>query len=301
VTKATPEGTLNYTFDAAWHVATIASSNTNGASVSYTYDDLNRLSTVVDNRLSSGPNTTTYTYDPANNLATATYPNSLQSAFTYDSLNRITSLVTPVSGYGYQFDATGKRTQAVEVTGRTLNWNYDGINRLTQETIANAPASKNGVVSYSLDPVGNRLSDTSSLSGVSSSSSTFNADDELSSETYDSNGNTLTTGGKTFTYDAENHLTGMSVSGTAVSIVYDAFGNRVSKTVNGVTTKYLVEDDVNPTRYPQVVEEVVSGAVEREYTYGLQRINERQIVASAWTKSQGPLLIESGPAPRQHP
>ena len=49
------------------------SSNTNGAAVSYSYDDLNRLSTVVDNRL-SGNNTTNYSYDPASNLATATYP-----------------------------------------------------------------------------------------------------------------------------------------------------------------------------------------------------------------------------------
>jgi len=285
VTKATPEGTLNYTFDAAGHVATIASSNTNGASVSYTYDDLNRLSTVVDDRLASGANTTTYAYDPANNLATATYPNGLQSAFTYDSLNRVTSLVTPVSGYSYQLDSTGKRTQAVEVTGRTINWSYDGINRLTQETIADAPGSKNGTVTYSLDPVGNRLSDTSSLSGVTPETASFNADDELSSETYDSNGNTLSTGGKTFTYDAENHLTSMSVSGTTVSIVYDAFGNRVSKTVNGVTTKYLVEDDVNPTGYPQVMEEVVSGSVQRTYTYGLQRITQDQLISSTWTPS----------------
>lgn len=46
--KVTPEGTLNYTYDAAGHVASISSSNANGASMSYTYDDLNRLSTVVD-------------------------------------------------------------------------------------------------------------------------------------------------------------------------------------------------------------------------------------------------------------
>ena len=60
--KATPEGTLNHEYDAAGHVASIASSNPNGASMSYTYDDLNRLSTVVDNRL-AGNNTTTYSYD----------------------------------------------------------------------------------------------------------------------------------------------------------------------------------------------------------------------------------------------
>jgi RHS repeat-associated protein len=34
-----------------------------------------------------------------------------------------------------------------------------------------------------------------------------------------------------------------------------------------------------------VVEEVVGGAVTRQYTYGLQRINERQIVDSTWTPS----------------
>ena len=35
--------------------------------------------------------------------------------------------------------------------------------------------------------------------------------------TVSANGNTLITRGKSFTYDAENHLTGMNVSGTAVS------------------------------------------------------------------------------------
>ncbi len=282
VTKATPEGTLNYTFDAAGHVATIASSNTNGASVSYTYDDLNRLSTVVDNRLFSGANTTTYAYDPANNLATATLPNGLQSAMSYDALNRIAMLVSQVSGYGYQYGPTGQRTSATELNGRTLTWSYDGIYRLTNETVASDPANVNGSVSYSLDPVGNRLSDTSSLHNVSSGTFGYNADDELASETYDANGNTLATGGKTFSYDAENRLTSMN-SG-AVTIVYDGDGNRVSKTVGGVTTQYLV-DDLNPTGYAQVVEEVVSGAVTRQYTYGLQRINERQIVASTWTPS----------------
>ena len=72
-------------------------------------------------------------------------------------------------------------------------------------------------------------------------------------------------------------------------MVYDAFGNRVAKTVNGVTIQYLVEDDVNPTGLPQVVEELVNGVVTRQYTYGLQRISENLSPAvtgnSAWTPS----------------
>jgi YD repeat-containing protein len=265
-------------------VASITSSNTNGASVGSTYDDLNRLSTVADNRL-SGNNTTTFTYDPASNLATATYPNGLQSTFSYDSLNRLTAIATPVSAYTYQLGPTGNRLSASEATGRTLNWTYDSIYRLTSEAISSDPDTVNGSVAYGLDPVGNRLSVTSSLAGVSSGSLGYNADDEVSTETYDNNGNTLTTGGESFTYDVENHLTGMTTSGTTVSIVYDAFGNRVSKTLNGVTTKYLVEDDVNPTGYPQVLEEIVSGAVERVYTYRLQRISQSQLISSVWTPS----------------
>jgi YD repeat-containing protein len=124
---------------------------------------------------------------------------------------------------------------------------YDGIYRLTNETIGNDPTNKNGSVSYGLDPVGNRQSASSSLSGVNSSSFTYTVDDETSTDTYDANGNTTTSGGKTFTFDSENHMTSMTGNGKVVTMVYDAFGNRVAKTVNGVTTQYLVEDDVNPT------------------------------------------------------
>jgi RHS repeat-associated protein len=283
-TPPTPEGTLSYTYDAAGHVASIVSSNANGASVSYTYDELNRLSTVVDGRL-EGNSTTTYAYDTASNVTTATYPNGLQSTFTYDQLNRLTALSAPTASYTYQLGPTGNRTQATESNGRTLNWTYDGIYRLTNEGISSDPTTENGNVAYGLDPVGNRLTETSSLAGVNSGSFGYNADDEVSTETYDNNGNTLTTGGKSFTYDAENHLTGMSVSGTTVSIVYDAFGNRVAKTVNGVTTKYLVEDDLNPTGYAQVFDELTGSTVTRTYTYGLQRISEDQEISGTWTPS----------------
>jgi RHS repeat-associated protein len=101
-------------------------------------------------------------------------------------------------------------------------------------------------------------------------------------ETYDQNGNVTATGGKAFSYDSENHLTSMN-SG-AVTLVYDGDGNRVAKTVGGVTTYYLV-DDLNPTGYAQVVDELTGGSVSRQYTYGLQRIRQQQEISSAWTPS----------------
>ncbi|HXX18087.1 MAG TPA: hypothetical protein VEJ46_01670, partial [Candidatus Acidoferrum sp.] len=99
------------------------------------------------------------------------------------------------------------------------------------------------------------------------------------------NGNVTFSGGKSFTYDSQNQMIAMMGSGTAVSMVYDAFGNRVAKSVGGVVTRYLVEDEVNPTGYPQVFDELTNGVVSRTYTYGLQRISEEQQISSVWTPS----------------
>jgi RHS repeat-associated protein len=146
------------------------------------------------------------------------------------------------------------------------------------------------VASHTFDPVGNRTSATSTFSSLSPGYGSYNADDQLSSETYDANGNTThAANGNTYTYDSENHMTSMTGNGKVITMTYDAFGNRVAKTVNGVTTQYLVEDDVNPTGLPQVLEDVQNGAAVRTYTYGLQRISQSlsPIVtgSNAWTTS----------------
>ncbi len=279
--KATPEGTLSYTYDAAGNLASMTSSNAHGVSVSYQYDSLNRLTAVEDSDL-AGSNTTSYTYDSANNVGTVAYPNGVTSQFTYDALNRVTGLNSQVSGYTYQRGATGNLTSVVELGGRTVNWTYDGIYRMTQESIQNDQYDEGGLLTYGLDAVGNRTSASSGVTGLSPVAGSFNADDELSSESYDANGNVIASGGKTFSYDSENHLMSM---GSTVALLYDGDGNRVGKSVNGVVTRYLV-DDLNPTGYPQVIEELSgAGAVTREYTYGLQRIDENQVISSTWTPS----------------
>jgi len=234
---------------------------------------------VVDNRLPAGQNTTSYAYDPNSNVTTVRYPNGLQSSFAYDNRNRVKALNSAPTGYSYQFGPTGNRVSMTEQSGRTLNWSYDGLYRLTNEGISNDPAGNNGTLAYGLDPVGNRLSLSSTLAGILSATETYNANDRLSTETYDNNGNVLTSGGKVFQYDFENRLKSMN---GAVTLTYDGDGNRVAKSVGGVTTQYLV-DDLNLTGLPQVVDEIVSGAVQRTYTYGLNRINESQVISGAWT------------------
>ena len=144
------------------------------------------------------------------------------------------------------------------------------------------PSNVNGSISYSLDPVGNRLSDQSTLGPVGSTSTTFNADDQAQTDSYDSTGDTIATGGNSYAYNSWLRL--VSMNGGQVALAYNGLGQLVSKTANGITTQYLI-DDLAPTGYPQVVEELVNGQVSRQYTYGLERINELQTVNNTPTAS----------------
>lgn len=102
----------------------------------------------------------------------------------------------------------------------------------------------------------------------------------MTTDSYDNNGNTTASSGISFTYDFENRL----LMKGAVINVYDGDGNRVSETAAGTTTSYLV-DTLNPGGYSQVMDELVSGAVTRTYTFGLQRISENQLISGAWKPS----------------
>ena len=92
------------------------------------------------------------------------------------------------------------------------------------------------------DPVGNRTQKVSTLPGYPGGLSNYIANDQLATDAYDSNGNTTASTGTGYVYDFENHLV---QAGAGISYVYDGDGNRVSKTVAGVTTTYIV---VTPNR-----------------------------------------------------
>jgi RHS repeat-associated protein len=281
--KQTPEGTLTYTWDPASNLSSMRSSNASGVSIDYTYDVANRLASVVDNRLANG--TTSYTYDGINVLS-ASAPNSVQSAYTYDALERITQLThskgVTLAGYTYTLDPTGRRLLATENNGRVTTYTYDAIYRLKSEAVAGDPAAGNGAVNYTYDPVGNRLARNSTLAAVLSTTSAYDANDRLTSDTYDANGNTRSANGISYAYDFENRI--KTANSGAVRIVYDGDGQRVAKTVGGVTTKYLV-DDLNPTGYSQVVEELVDGNVQHVYTHGKQLISQSQLINGSWQAS----------------
>jgi len=165
--------------------------------------------------------------------------------------------------------------------------------RLSGGSAGVSPAPASDSLAYSYDKVGNRLSLASTLASIQGVVSTFDLNDRLTTDTYDANGNT-TVGRLTPSapqvvdrYDFENRL--VNRNNGAVQSVYDGDGNRVRKTVNGVTTLYLV-DMVNPTGYAQVLEELTSSnaqpaVVTRVYAYGHALLSQDQFFGSTWTAS----------------
>ena len=296
---------MGYNYDLHGNVTHISSSDPNGVDLGYTYDPLNRLENVADAQ--SG--TTTYGYDDVGNLAGYVYPNNVSSTYVYDSLNRLTNLMSanaqlsPVAFYRYTVAAGGQRLTANEnvvlTNGvRTINrlYSYDATYRLTHEGLSVTdpvalPATAG--VGYTLDDVGNRLARQSNLNSILSTSSSFDANDRLTSDTYDANGNTtvghVTTTAPTVSdqYDFEDRL--INRNSGQITLTYDGDGNRVSKTVGGITTLYLV-DDRNPSGYAQVLEEYTSinsqqPVINCVYTYGHTLISQDRRTGNQWTTS----------------
>ena len=282
--KDAPDGRLDYSYYANGQLQDTVSSNPDGVNLGYRYDDANRLAYVDDATHGVPPRTTAYTYNPNGSLETVAYANGVTHAYGYDALNRLRTLnIAQTAGlgaslhtYDYQLTASGHRHQVIE-GAKTTTYGYDDLYRLTGETITGAPPGQNGTVGHNLDKVGNRLDRTSSLSAVpSAANQTYNARDQLSTDTYDTNGNTknsgllavryplLTTTSVPDVYDFEDRLIVRTrPDGATINLSYDADGVRIQKTILALTgqlvssTRYLV-DTHNLTGYAQAAENAVT-------------------------------------------
>jgi RHS repeat-associated protein len=267
--------TLNYAYDINGNVTNIWTGD-NNLNIYYGFDPLNRLTNVLD---TVSGTLAAYSYDNVGNLQVTHYGNGVTNVYQYDSLNRLTNLVWQYSGapraqFAYQLDPTGARSnlnETVNSSSQTYAWSYDNIYRLTNEI-----AGMFGSVAYRYDVVGNRTNRNSSITVLTNQNFAFTTNDWLVGDSYSPNGNTTNSWGKFYQYDEMNELT--NANNTAY-ITYDGDGNRISKTVGASTTYYIV-DDLNPSGYPQVVEEFVnsgsSSELNKSYIYGLNLIGQQQ-------------------------
>ncbi|OPF18912.1 hypothetical protein B1L04_05655 [Microcystis aeruginosa KW] len=282
LSRIDPDGVkIEYTYDAAGNRTSV---NIPSGKTSYTFDEQNRLKTVTD--FSNG--VTNYTYDLAGNLSKTTLPNGTIETREYDLLNRLLYLQNSnssgvINSFRYTLDKVGNRLAVVEQDGRKVNYEYDDIYRLLEEEVIDGTTR---TISYTYDAVSNRL--TRNDSGEGNTTYEYDQNDRLLKEvtngvtttyTYDNNGNTLskTTGTDKVNYqwNAENRLIGLDNNGDGVNDVtnkYDSDGIRISQTVNGDETRFLVDKNRD---YAQVLQEYTpSKIIKASYVYGHDLISQ---------------------------
>lgn len=277
VTNAQGE-TISYTYNAAGQMASVT---IDGQTTSYGYDNMGRLITVTDSE-----GTTTYSYDANGNRVSTEYPNGVTTVYTYNSINVLTSQITTdengdvIASFEYMIGANGERLTCVEL-GRTVEYTYDELERLTSETVTVGDTVS--VTTYTYDANSNRLS--MNKDGVVTNY-TYNSLNQITqagdiSYTWDNAGNLVSQSSNgatiaTYTYDCYNRMISASVNGIEGTITetytYDCLGNRTSKTSNGVTTYYTTDLS---SGYSQVLK-AETGTTVVYYTKGFELISGKE-------------------------
>jgi RHS repeat-associated protein len=297
--RTEPDGrSISYTYDNVGNRLSIsvASSTTN-----YAFDALNRVVSVT----STDAGLTQYQYDLSGNLAKAFLPNNILETRQYDDLNRLISVedngpAGAVARFQYTLNSVGQRTSVVEQNGRRVDYAYDGLRRLITETMTD-PMGNQRTVSYSYDSVGNRRARNDSSEGLTTYQ--YDDNDRLIRETvagqdtqftYDANGNMLSRVQSAVDqiflhYDFENRVSSADVrtsSGTThFGYRYNADGIRVSQSIDGEETRYLV--DANRP-YAEVLEEYAPDShTAASYTYGIDLIAQERGAETSFYVTDG--------------
>ena len=223
---------INYVYNTAGQV--VERDFADGSKQTYTYDAHGNMLTATD---ASGTITLKHT-NPANSdlVTEIDYPNGQFLQFSYNSVGKRTQSVDQ-SGFtiNYQYDAVGRLAELTDGGGAMIvQYGYDLVGRLIQKDLGNGTRT-----TYQYDADGNLLT----LVNLAPDHVTVNSQYDY---TYDALGRvvTMTTGDVTTTYgyDADSQLTSINTTGLSIQYSYDPAGNRLTETVNGVTNPYTVNN-----------------------------------------------------------
>ncbi len=186
---------------------------------------------------------------------------------TYHHINQDqTESISVLTQNDYTYNKAGMRltNQISNNAGvvRTETYGYDTVYRLNTVNYGDGETQ-----TYSFDSIGNRLQKTDNNL---TENYTYNGANMLltrgtNNYTNDANGNTLTGGGRTNTWDSQNRLTQCVYNGTTSQFTYASDGLRhrsVATTGNNTTTTdYVLDQNL-------FVQEMQNGAVTATYLVG---------------------------------
>jgi RHS repeat-associated protein len=244
-----------------------------------------------------------YTYNAQRQIATwrQMQPgmDAKEWAIAYDARQQVTAVVeTPVAGppqnpqqvWRYQYDASGNRTAAQEGS-RTRTATYNELNQLVSQSAGgstwfrgkvNEPANvtingQNARVSAdgtfeSLTTVGPGQQDVlmqATDKAGNTTNQTWRVDNGPTGNvatTHDAEGNLLTDGRYTYTWDAKNRMTNVTLGPDTWTFTYDGQNRRIAESKNGQPVRTWVWNNT------QIVEErtATDGAKQRRWKGGVE-------------------------------
>ncbi|RIV26394.1 hypothetical protein D2Q93_04280 [Alicyclobacillaceae bacterium I2511] len=147
--------------------------------------------------------------------------------------------------YTYLYDANGNIKQITNNAGSTptsVSYSYDSLNQLTQETTWTGDT-----ISYAYDKLGNRTSVTDSSTTATTNYSYDTEGNRLTSVgsnsvTYNANGQIISCGPTSYTWNAENELSQVTNGSQSDTYGYDPLGRRDN--IDGYRIGYIGQTDL---------------------------------------------------------
>ncbi len=260
-------GTISYTYDTWGRIATetdalgetttfaydadsnLTSRSDSKGTTTFSYDSLGRVTQVVD----TGAGTTTTSYGTSSGALTSTitYPNGV----TATSVSRVGAGDLDTLTYSNTGGTLGEFQRSYNIAGQVVadtapdvnrEYDYDDHDRLI-ETRDYDPSTTDLIEtrSYSFDTNTNRTALTTTPTGGSPTTITYTIDtptDRLTAVTggaspgsysYDTNGNTTATPGRTITWTADNRINTITTSAVTVDYGYDPLGRTLTRATTG--------------------------------------------------------------------
>lgn len=250
VKVTTPDGRfVEFTYDAGGRRESFTDQT--GFVLRYEYDPAGRLAELRD----GGDNLiVAYTYDAAGAISREDKGNGTFTRYEYDAAGRLTAVFNHAPGgavnssFEYTYDVRGQRTSMTTPDG-TWTYAYDAAGQLIR-----AQSPDGDVTEYNYDANGNRTSvvvnGAVTAYGVNGNNDTYTSVGGAA-HTWDDDGNLLSDGMNTYSYDDLNRLLSVTTPAGTKTYTYDALGNRVAS-VEGAVSRRL---QLDPTGLVNLVAE----------------------------------------------
>ena len=220
----------------------VKSTNRRGESITYQYDSMGRLT----KKTWGNGRTFTYDYDARGNITTASDSETGTVTMRYDSVDRIIKIVYPTGrGFTFVYDSCGRLSSRASIDGSEECFTYDASGRIATVTdgkdmvyLKNSYDATTGRLTKQENGNGTSVSYLYDKLGRIVSIEHRDATDKIVESLqycYDADGRCIRAasllGEERYGYDKDGQLTSVEYhDDTEEAFVYDAVGNRVSRT-----------------------------------------------------------------------